>query len=173
MIFFFSSRRRHTRFKCDWSSDVCSSDLFKVYTPMVLVGSSPGAGQYTLNTSTGQHTFSAADAGKVVTITYAYSVPNSNSNGQPAVQLSLTLFLGQKPQTPWTYLTSIHPGQDLGYNSIAYVAASVMDLGASGALPNLSYEILGLLPFGGGITNAEPSAIISDRINNAIHGLKG
>src|SRR5207237_3312638 len=28
--FFFSSRRRHTRFKCDWSSDVCSSDLPEV-----------------------------------------------------------------------------------------------------------------------------------------------
>src|SRR2546430_2321416 len=27
MSFFFSSRRRHTRFDCDWSSDVCSSDL--------------------------------------------------------------------------------------------------------------------------------------------------
>src|SRR2546430_5393705 len=27
VIFFFSSRRRHTRFDCDWSSDVCSSDL--------------------------------------------------------------------------------------------------------------------------------------------------
>src|SRR5699024_1992151 len=26
--FFFSSRRRHTRSKRDWSSDVCSSDLF-------------------------------------------------------------------------------------------------------------------------------------------------
>src|SRR4029077_21293348 len=26
-VCFFSSRRRHTRFKCDWSSDVCSSDL--------------------------------------------------------------------------------------------------------------------------------------------------
>src|SRR5688572_3686649 len=25
--FFFSSRRRHTRFDCDWSSDACSSDL--------------------------------------------------------------------------------------------------------------------------------------------------
>src|SRR6266480_5460597 len=25
--FFFSSRRRHTRLTCDWSSDVCSSDL--------------------------------------------------------------------------------------------------------------------------------------------------
>src|SRR2546430_4145926 len=27
LYFFFSSRRRHTRFDCDWSSDVCSSDL--------------------------------------------------------------------------------------------------------------------------------------------------
>src|SRR3989475_11302596 len=30
LIFFFSSRRRHTRFDCDWSSDVCSSDLLVV-----------------------------------------------------------------------------------------------------------------------------------------------
>src|SRR5437879_7963218 len=27
-FFFFSSRRRHTRYIGDWSSDVCSSDLF-------------------------------------------------------------------------------------------------------------------------------------------------
>src|SRR5690606_41163316 len=27
IIFFFSSRRRHTSFSRDWSSDVCSSDL--------------------------------------------------------------------------------------------------------------------------------------------------
>src|SRR5438034_7876055 len=27
-FFFFSSRRRHTRSLCDWSSDVCSSDLY-------------------------------------------------------------------------------------------------------------------------------------------------
>src|SRR5438477_12915608 len=33
-LFFFSSRRRHTRLTCDWSSDVCSSDL-----------RSPGAGR--------------------------------------------------------------------------------------------------------------------------------
>src|SRR3712207_7148175 len=29
-IFFFSSRRRHTRYWRDWSSDVCSSDLVEV-----------------------------------------------------------------------------------------------------------------------------------------------
>src|SRR5690606_39835740 len=31
-FFFFSSRRRHTRFSRDWSSDVCSSDLTFVPT---------------------------------------------------------------------------------------------------------------------------------------------
>ena len=29
-FFFFSSRRRHTRSLCDWSSDVCSSDLLTI-----------------------------------------------------------------------------------------------------------------------------------------------
>src|SRR5690606_41094193 len=31
-LFFFSSRRRHTRFSRDWSSDVCSSDLSPMAT---------------------------------------------------------------------------------------------------------------------------------------------
>src|SRR5690606_10679758 len=31
LCFFFSSRRRHTRFSRDWSSDVCSSDLSRNY----------------------------------------------------------------------------------------------------------------------------------------------
>src|SRR5207249_5925189 len=31
VFFFFSSRRRHTRSKRDWSSDVCSSDLLVLY----------------------------------------------------------------------------------------------------------------------------------------------
>src|SRR5690606_39192617 len=31
-VFFFSSRRRHTRFSRDWSSDVCSSDLQQAHT---------------------------------------------------------------------------------------------------------------------------------------------
>src|SRR5690625_6584104 len=31
-LFFFSSRRRHTRWPRDWSSDVCSSDLDPLFT---------------------------------------------------------------------------------------------------------------------------------------------
>src|SRR3989475_324638 len=40
IIFFFSSRRRHTRFDCDWSSDVCSSDLTLVASPAAITASS-------------------------------------------------------------------------------------------------------------------------------------
>src|SRR5205085_6532890 len=51
-IFFFSSRRRHTRFDCDWSSDVCSSDLLDestsrgwppTATVKVMLGAASGA----------------------------------------------------------------------------------------------------------------------------------
>src|SRR5438270_3443863 len=36
VFFFFSSRRRHTRFDCDWSSDVCSSDLSPFFRSLPL-----------------------------------------------------------------------------------------------------------------------------------------
>src|SRR2546426_7215890 len=39
-LFFFSSRRRHTRLQGDWSSDVCSSDL--VHLVEALVAQSAG-----------------------------------------------------------------------------------------------------------------------------------
>src|SRR5689334_11947260 len=38
-VFFFSSRRRHTRWNCDWSSDVCSSDL---PAPLAIRPAAPG-----------------------------------------------------------------------------------------------------------------------------------
>src|SRR5580698_3517814 len=46
-FFFFSSRRRHTRLTCDWSSDVCSSDLLGA-APAVLLGAITGVGGGTL-----------------------------------------------------------------------------------------------------------------------------
>src|SRR5438309_3292099 len=45
LFFFFSSRRRHTRWNCDWSSDVCSSDLDSAGTRVALGSShAPTAG---------------------------------------------------------------------------------------------------------------------------------
>src|SRR2546430_5521502 len=49
-FFFFSSRRRHTRFDCDWSSDVCSSDLLQTPTaPVIQAGGMHTAVQITLS----------------------------------------------------------------------------------------------------------------------------
>src|SRR5437588_8181459 len=49
-FFFFSSRRRHTRSLCDWSSDVCSSDLERVFrtphVPRPAAGRGFGAGLF-------------------------------------------------------------------------------------------------------------------------------
>src|SRR5690606_40862757 len=50
VLFFFSSRRRHTRFSRDWSSDVCSSDLdagqqeADRHGPEVIAGGHAGTG---------------------------------------------------------------------------------------------------------------------------------
>src|SRR2546427_1661722 len=49
-FFFFSSRRRHTRFDCDWSSDVCSSDLTDCLQPGWAV---PCPTEYRLEWTTG------------------------------------------------------------------------------------------------------------------------
>src|SRR5256886_13323968 len=74
---FFSSRRRHTRFDCDWSSDVCSSDLSPVSGATVTLAANPATGitltqpAGTTNTS-GQITgaLSSTEAGtKTVTAT--------------------------------------------------------------------------------------------------------
>src|SRR2546430_13898172 len=47
-FFFFSSRRRHTRFDCDWSSDVCSSDLNRSETFLLPLARRPGCGSQQL-----------------------------------------------------------------------------------------------------------------------------
>src|SRR5690349_23691936 len=41
-LFFFSSRRRHTRSLRDWSSDVCSSDLLKSTLPSLPISTAEG-----------------------------------------------------------------------------------------------------------------------------------
>src|SRR2546430_11862861 len=44
LVFFFSSRRRHTRFDCDWSSDVCSSDLGRLaHVNLIPLTPTPGS----------------------------------------------------------------------------------------------------------------------------------
>src|SRR5690606_40618213 len=55
---FFSSRRRHTRFSRDWSSDVCSSDLKSILVSYIL----------NIETSTRNCSVSIANSGQTVAL---------------------------------------------------------------------------------------------------------
>src|SRR5256886_17359232 len=68
LFFFFSSRRRHTRFDCDWSSDVCSSDLEAVQQvaqvlALAIVGDGEGASRLVEIQVVGAASEAAARAG--------------------------------------------------------------------------------------------------------------
>src|SRR5690242_2926338 len=64
-LFFFSSRRRHTRLTCDWSSDVCSSDLVVIVTIVYILTSLVFVYLVPLEHVTSGETF-AAQAGEVL-----------------------------------------------------------------------------------------------------------
>src|SRR6266498_5303024 len=63
-VFFFSSRRRHTRCGRDWSSDVCSSDLDRPGALATLTG--PTNYVQSLAFSPDGHTLAASSADKTV-----------------------------------------------------------------------------------------------------------
>src|SRR5690606_40900851 len=63
-FFFISSRRRHTSFSRDWSSDVCSSDLWRergVYFGNNLLGITSGGGGVKLKIETERECKSSPD----------------------------------------------------------------------------------------------------------------
>lgn len=86
--------------------------------------------------------------------------------------LGFSLFTGTYPQTPWSYLTSKHSGQALGYNGIAYLANGSLQLGSSPNLSNYNFEVYGVLSDSiPGQIDADPSLVIKDILTNAKYGV--
>lgn len=74
----------------------------------------------------------------------------SNKDVADDLKLGFTEFRGTYPQAAWGYLTTNFPQAALPYAGLAYVANSAFDLGNSNYLPNLSFEVNGLLYTGTG-----------------------
>jgi hypothetical protein len=89
-----------------------------------------------------------------------------------AADLGAEVFTGTYPQTPWGYLTTFHPGEDLSYHGVAYFAIGNYQLGSSAELPNHTVEVMGRLPFnvGGGIFESNPKDVVIDALTNVNYG---
>lgn len=75
--------------------------------------------------------------------------------------LGFTLFSGASGQAVWTFLSTNFPTHAAPYDRRAYLAIAKMDLGSSAAIPNITVELTGFVPFNlGTIDDAEPSAIL-------------
>lgn len=78
---------------------------------------------------------------------------------------------GTYPQSPWTYITSNHPGQALGYPGIVEAVNPAIQLGSSAQLPNFTFEVRGRLyataPNG---VDADPSQVAVDILTQPAYG---
>src|SRR5256885_6138961 len=114
IFFFFSSRRRHTRLQGDWSSDVCSSDLFIDHTIFNSPDGSPGT-----TNGTGQVFPALATDNNG----FAYAVWSDNNN----IYLSSTVGSSQScaPGSLWNPPVRVNQGATTGgrSNVFPWVAA--------------------------------------------------
>jgi len=80
-----------------------------------------------------------------------------------------TLKTGAAGQSPWSHWSG---NEALSYPYVAYVGCLNIKLGSSPHVPNLNFEVYGLLPFNSGtVDDAEPSAILQDLLTSATHGI--
>lgn len=74
--------------------------------------------------------------------------------------LGLGLIAGAYAQAPWSYLSSVHPGEALGYSGTAYAAGAGYQLDSSAQLPNHNFEVAGFLAgTAPGMPDADPTQV--------------
>jgi hypothetical protein len=132
---------------------------------MTKVDSAPTTGQYSV--AAGAYTFAAADTGLIVYITYDYShIPLvADSSG-----LNATLYKGTSTQNADPWLLGFSPTHALNYRDIAYIINSAWDLGTSNNMPQLSFEVAGLLCTTD-TTDVNPADVIIDYLTNTVYGV--
>jgi len=102
---------------------------------------------------------------------YTTSIGGLHRIAAKKVASEWNIFLGALSQAPWSYLTSNHPGQDIGYTGIAYISKANRQLGTSAVLPQDTFEVFGSFPFNTQIRDANPRDVIVDMITNPIYGM--
>ncbi|MGH9523412.1 MAG: phage tail protein, partial [Terriglobales bacterium] len=138
------------------------------------VTGAPAADQYAVTPISGgaqvKYTFHASNAGEPIEIVYLTVPQTSSGNLSPGETLQVTVFQGSQPQSAWSHWTSAHPSKALSYAGWAYSAIPNADLGESGTIPNLTWEIFGLLIRGGGVQDAHAPSIATFLLTDPADG---
>src|SRR6266480_6528064 len=124
-FFFFSSRRRHTRLTCDWSSDVCSSDL-----PMI--GDVAGADAFPAGAGRLESGHPTMD--RRSTLEIGIGLPNSvrEANGRNLIE-----FARRADQAGFTTLDTIDRIAFPSYESLVTLAAAAAVTERIRLMPNV------------------------------------
>src|SRR5438477_9786027 len=103
-FFFFSSRRRHTRLTCDWSSDVCSSDLgvsdLQVLALYTVLGSVTKGHRLIINLGMSFPTGSIDEKNTIMGETFTLEYPMQLGSGTYDFRPGLT-YLGESKKWAW------------------------------------------------------------------------
>jgi hypothetical protein len=85
--------------------------------------------------------------------------------------LGLGFLAGAYGQAPWSYLSSVHPDQALGYSGTAYVVGAGYQLDDNAQLPNHNMGVAGFLASSApGVPDADPSRVVTDLLTNPFCG---
>ena len=95
--------------------------------------------------------------------------------GSALSDLGFTFFAGTVGQTAWTYPAGTPSAQQLAYSSTAYLTCSNFSLGSSAAMPNMTFEVDGLLsslssPYKTTAGDIDPASITYDYCSDPTHG---
>src|SRR5260370_1710593 len=107
--FVVSSRRRHTRFKCDWSSDVCSSDLTSTIGGNAVVSSAGAITDSGQVTVTGTSSFTTTAGNASITLDFPAALTGAVTlapNGTGNATLVNNTATGLAPATIGSHLPS-------------------------------------------------------------------
>ncbi len=107
-----------------------------------------------------------------ITTVWVNSSQYVGGNGAALRQAGLTMANGAIGQSTWSYLTSSHPSQAIGYSGLCIAYASNYPLDSGAGTPNHSFEVVSTIRLSSlGLPDANPKDIIADFFQNARYGL--
>jgi hypothetical protein len=109
--------------------------------------------------NSGHFTFNAGDTGKTLLVKWQEKDPNVDAS---TALLDYSLSQGGIGQSPWAYLSSVHPDQALGYSGLTTMQFEALQLGQTNSMPQMNVETVHAeYMAGGGIAGANPADVIT------------